>query len=1160
MFQLTEKFLSYDDNLQPYTLVPERHTPIDNLHGKVEKGEYGFNSIGNRMLLQTPPLGDFSLELGFGFTLLQEIGPDFTVIFHYDKRTRRGLGLRLRCILPQGLAIELVSVEKIRVTVLAQVDSDTVTITEGQRYTLSMALSEGCLRGSAAGVNFAFPVPEGRGFLALERKNYIGQWLVSEFSVTSLEVPEETVLLPQTSVQIPLTDGGDIPYRLTWEARDAEGVCYLDYTLSEGTASRKLNREDRPGQYVAEMDAIHDPFIRLRRGNKSLTLYIRRGRIVLVDPNVYWECLKDYWQMPEYPLSGSFPVPRELLGPDTTVSYGYAHFQAEGYAAQAAGPSEYIFTADGQLLYGGQALAEIMLLLRSPEDKKALSLVEDVVYEREAVLDHLKNNHYFAVDEEIRLTLCVRTLLDPAGFTVKAEIRDIYDRETLWAGAPTGTEASWLFGYRELSFPIVHPPMTEKLYRVRFTLTWGGRVMEVYERVFEVYDPDSKISPPMASGLPFVFSMPNEQKWLSRNTYDFWSPQASCDAEHYISCVTDTPIEGQRKEVWKTTRPFKREWFAWLGSRTTLDWSFENNMPLLMNCDYLSYGGYYRSYMHWLKSYTYKPERRARMRAFLAEHPEFAEKLSFTLPEETDAKEISMLVDEAGMNQGDSILTFQTLKEFTDVCYPQWCAYDTALTKEATIVKDRKFRELNPKLRRANYGPFAQYANSTSTYHHARSTGVETDDSLADIQDGFFIYEDYPNACGYQTYRGPLCVATSLLHSPRLTIYPEQYRGAHPKAGPVGGCIDGAVKYANSPMGTRSMPEYFPSTHAFEFVFNTPQRVPGGWRYWNTYGFHRADFYTELLDRVAKDWKYALDYKPAAPYRAPAFLAEYSLQEDSMDIEVENLQLILGMKNRSADGHGQLYNSCREAGLNAAFVLRWETLRELRPEECDLLFLPSLKDAEPWVLAELRRLHNAGVPLAAVSDVTGLEDLFGVRPCDRAVEVDTLEFRDREEFIYPLETQFTYEPADSEVLASASGQPLILRKGRNLLFAAALVDIGYSCFEGFCGTVRYNVSPLMKEILITVLRESVTPPVLGRNVGVTLFRTEQDKTVLLAIDYSPLDNRPVQSKEAEIALDLPGIRSAKADFPLSVLTDSDGCITALRFTIQPQGFAFVELS
>ncbi len=1160
MFQLFEDFKTFDDNLQPYSLIPERHTAIENLHGKVEKGEYGFNSIGNRMLLQTPVLQNFSLVLSFGFTLIQEVSPNFTILFHYNRKTRQGLGLRFTCLLPTGSMAELVSVDKIRVTPLEQVRTNAVTLEEGQRYTLSMKLFGERLTGSVAGLSFSFSVPPGQGFLALERKNYIGQWLISGFRLESPDSLTERDLIPETEVQIPLTDGGDIPYQLTWHIRQVGDVCRLGYVLSGGTPSRKLDREDRPGQYVAEMDAIHDPFLRLRRGREEKTFYIRRGRVVLVDPNCYWDCMKDYWQMPEYPLKGSFSIPRELLGPDTTVSYGYSFFFANGYAAQAAGPSEYVFTPDGQLLYSGQALKETMLLLKSPEDKKALSLVESVTYRQEEVLAHLKNNHYFSVEEDIRLTLCVRTILSPAGFSVTAQIRDIFDREVLWSCTPEYTETDWLFDYKELRFPVTRPPMAEKLYRIRFTISYGGRVLEEYQRVFEVYDPGTAISPAIASGLPFAFSMPNEQKWLSRNTYDLWSPQESCDVEHYISCVTDTPVEGQRKEVWKTTRPFKREWFAWLASRTTRDWSLENNLPLVQNCDYLYYSDYFRSYMYWLKSYTYKPERRARMRAFLREHPEFMEKLSFTLPEEQDAKEIKFLVDEAGFDQGGSGLTFQTLKEFMDVCYPQWYAYDMALTRENTVAQDEAFRKLNPRVRRAGYGPFAQYSSCTATYHHTRATGVEPDDALADIQDGFFIYEDYPNACGYQTYKGPLCVATTLLHSPRLTIYPEQYRGAHPQAGPVGGCIDGAVKYAHAPMGTRSMEEYQISSHSFEFVFNTPQRIPGGWRYWDTYGFHRPDYYTELWDRVVKDWKYVLDYKPLQPLRAPAFLAEYTLEEDIFDIEIDNIQIILGMKNRSADGHGQLYNCCREAGLNAPFVLRWETLRELRPEECEMLFLPTLKDAGPEVLTELRRLHSAGVPLVALSDVTGLEDLFGVRRCDRTVAVDTLEFRGDEESIYPLQTLFLYEPAGSQVMASVNGHPLILRKGRNLLISAPLVDIGYAPFEGFCGVVRYNVSTLMKACLTALLREITNPRVLGENVGVTLFKTQTGQTVLMAMDYSPLDNRPRVPHEARITLSLPEIRRAVSQRELSVLTGEDGVIRALQFSILPQETVFIELA
>lgn len=1160
MFQLFDDFKVYDDNLQPLSLETERHTPIDNMHAEVENGEFCFNSIGNRLIFKTPELSHFRLELKFGFTCLYEFDPNFTVLFQYNKKTRQGKGLTVRYSLEKKLVLSLIALDKMKVRELDTAVLDDMPITEEDRLTLTMELAGGTLSGDIDGKPFRFACGEGKGYVAMERKNYIGQWIIKSFCLTSDEEMEEALVVPETTVDIPLMNGGDIPYKLTWSVKRLGGRLYLDCALSGGTPSREKNREDRPGQYVAETDILRDPYVRLRRGSREEKFYIFRGDINLVDPNIWWDCLKEYWKMPEMPITSRFALPERLMGEDTTISYGYAHFWAEGYTMQEGGSSEFMYDMQGNLLYEGDELAENLYELQSPADKKAVSLVPKDLPNRHEVVAHLEKNHYFAVDEDISLTLVVRTKLDPRGFSATAQFRDIYDSETLAEFTPAAEVAPWKLGYQELRFTVKHPPMEEKLYRVSFTVSYGGAELNIYERVFEVYDSESDVSPAVASGLPYVFSMPNEQKWLSRNTFDLWNPMASCDVEHYISCITDTPHEARAKQVWKAIKPFKREWFVWLGSRTTRDWSVDNNLDIIQNCNYIMFSnGYPGVSMHWFKSYVYSPDRIRMMQDFLDLHPEVAQKLSFQLPDPDKMQMVQMQVDEAGENYADVAFTQENLKEFMDLCYPQWYDYCTKLKAQKHEKATRILRELNPKIKRAGYGPFNQYASATGSYHSATALTRKPDNSMADEQDGFFVYEDYPFACNYQTYRGTFCLATTLLHSPQTVLYPEQYKGGDSKKG-LGGCIDGAVKFAHAPMGAYRTLPYQLSTHAFEFVFNTAQRVSGGYRYWNTYGFHRPDYPHAKWDRVVKDWKYVLDYKPMRPFKTHGYLAEYTIQEDIFDTEVESMHAILGIKNRSEDSHGYLHDCSREGGLNAGFAIRFETLKELESTECDMLYIPTLKGVEPEVAAQLRRLYEQGVGLVAVSDVDGLEDIFGVVRRNRKATVDTLEVGEDMEYIYPLETEFYYDSADAQVLATANGEPLVLCKGRAMLINAPLTDIGYECYEGFNGKVKKNVSPLLKESMIRFLRNLVQPCVLGlERLGPTLFETEKGDTVLMAIDYSPMDNIDREARPVTVELNQKGFQNTVSDRNVMILRDENGDICRLRFNILPQETVFIKL-
>lgn len=1160
MFRLFDDFKVYDDNLQPLSMDVEHHTPIENMHCRVENGEFFFNSIGNRLILKTPKLSNFRLELSFGFTCLYEFDPNFTVIFHYDQKTRQGKGLTVTYSLQKKIILSLIELDKMNIKKLATATLDGIAMEEKDRLMLTMAVEDGTLRGNLEGREFSFACDAGQGFVALERKNYIGQWAIGFFCLTSDENMEEISLIPETTVDIPLRNGGDIPYQLTWSVKRLGGRLYLDTALSGGTSSRKLNRQDRPGQYAVELDALTDPYVCLRRDDRVEKYYICRGTVNLVDPNIWWDCLKEYWKMPQMPIRRRFALPDWALGENTTVSYGYAHFWAKGYNMQA-GCAEFMYDWNGNLLYEGEELTDTLCELRSPADKKAIKLIPEDIPNRHLVMDHLEKNHYFAVDEEISLILVVRTKLNPAAITAVARIRDIYDSETLAKFVPAAEIRPWRFGYQELHFTLRHPPMVEKLYRVCFTVSYGGTEMKSCEYVFEVYDPESDVSPAVASGLPYVFSMPNEIKWLSRNTFDFWNPMASCDVEHYISCVTDTPHEARAKQVWKTIKPFKRDWFLWLQRRTTRDWSIENNRDLVSNCDYIYYRSTTeRSDMHWFKNYSYSPARIRMMHDFLALNPDLAEKLPFQLPDPDKMRAVQMKVDEAGENNTDVELTQENLKQFMDLCYPRWNQYFVERLAKDIESESKALREVNPQIKRAGYGPFNQYASATGSYHSALALSWKPDDSLADVQDGFFVYENYPFSCSYQTYRGTYCLATTLLHAPRTILYPELYKGGDDKA-VLGGCIDGAVKFAHAPMGEYRVQPYQLSTEGFEFVFNTAQRVPGGYRYWDTYGFHRPDYPLAKWDRVVKDWKYVLDYKPAKPCKTHGYLAEYTIYEDTFDAEIQSLSAILGIKNRSEDSHGFLHDCSREAGLNAGFVIRFDTLKELDASECDMLYIPTLKDVNPEVVAQLRRLYEQGVGLVAVSHIDGLEDIFGVIPKNRKVTVDTLEVGEDTEYIYPLETELLYDPADAQVLATVNAEPLVLRKGRAMLINAPTTDIGYECYEGFSGQVKKNVSPLFKQTLKRFLRELADPVVLGQDrLGTTLFETEKGETVLMVMDYSPMDNIDRNATPVIVDLNQKGFRNAVSDRDIMTIRNNNGDICQLRLPILPQETVFIRLS
>ncbi len=77
-------------------------------------------------------------------------------------------------------------------------------------------------------------------------------------------------------------------------------------------------------------------------------------------------------------------------------------------------------------------------------------------------------------------------------------------------------------------------------------------------------------------------------------------------------------------------------------------------------------------------------------------------------------------------------------------------------------------------------------------------------------------------------------------------------------------------------------------------------------------------------------------------------------------------------------------------------------------------------------------------------------------------------------------------------------------------------------------------------------------------MGVTLFETEGGKRMLLAIDYTPFDNREKGPKQAVVQLNMPDVIGAVCDRKLMV-GKKNGTVRELRFEIAPRESVFIEL-
>ncbi len=1149
MYTLADDFRSCDKNKQPYSFSIERHTPIANLHTWVKDDAFYMASVGNRYILQTPKFTNGTFEMHFKVSYMAEFATNFMVLFGYDERTRKGQAVRYIYDLKETISLSLLSVDKNSFRVLEEVNLKIDSpLEENKAYLFSIKLDNESVRVSAAGKEAMFETELNKGKLAIERANFIGELIIEDISFNSPDAFEMKSIIMETTVSIPCVNGGDIPYRVTWKIDSVEDEYYLTAKLDGGCRTRVVDREDRPGQYVAEKDWMTNPYIGL--GNKDEipeVYYIARGEKAFIDPNIYWDCQKDFFFDTELPLVNTYKISSNVIEEATEVVFGYQNLECSGYSTQM-GSSEFHFSLDGKLQYIGDSVnGQDIFELYSPEDKEVLSLVPEDCYEREQVIEHLKYNHYFTVNEDIHFSFVMKTMMDTQYLTVTANILDVYESTVLGSYTPKGFASEWDYGYNQLQADFTAPKMEIGVFKVEFCVHFGNRLYKRFVKVFEVFDIKSNQNPALASGLPFTFSMPNEQKRLMRNAFDLWNPMKSCDAEHYYNCITDTPEEAQTRKSWLLSKPFKREWFVWISSRTCKDWNIERFTDVVKNCDYmfssineevldLSQSTLFpmRQDHNNYPNFMMRAEQRiAILDKFLTDNPQIAEKVLYKV----------------GMKE----FTYEHFLNLLQVCGNEWITYQNEEGLKLVRKNNEDIKKINPKVKRSLYGPMNVYTTPTLTNNSLKIIGFNDGETLVeDFFTGFAVFEDYPYSCAYQTYRGAFTLTTILLHSPNLVVYPEQYSGS------PGGCIDGAVKFAYAPMGAYSVEPYQLSTHAFEYVFNTAYRLKDGYHYWNTYGFHRG---AELLAGMVCDWKNVIDYKPRNPLASTAFLAEYDTRENAVSIspygENESKCYIM---NQSESAHGLIFECAREAGIPNGFALSYDALSTLSSKECDVLVLPSLKYAEEKVIQEIRRLYTEGVNLIAVSDVTGLEDVFGVVPDKKKITLNCVKYNGKQEFVRENEACLDYKPNGAKVvMQSETEEPLIVMTERTAIINTAVTNLGSADSQYMSiANALHIVGDLVFAALKDIITKLSSPLAVGKNVGVTLFESETGKAMLLAIDYTPFDNQEHGTKEAVIQLNMDNVTGVLCNRNV-FMGKNDGKIQEIRFDILPHESVFVEL-
>lgn len=1141
MFQITDHFTAYDTNKLPYSFSPEQHVETANFRAGITEEGFSLKAIGNRFLLHSPKFVSGTFEMNFSISYPYETNPCFQIIFGYNKETRTGQALQFVYTIGKSLSVTLVSVQNGTYLPLSDSIQKPWILPEHVSARCVLKIDSDSVCCTVDDLCFSFEVSHQRGYLALDRSAFIGELIIRDFSFVSEEIFPTESILHTPKFEIPLINGGDIPYTIQYSADNIDGEYYITATLDGGTKSRAKNKKERRGQYVAEIDYMTAPYIGLSNAKQELIFQLSNRENCFVDPNIFWDCQKLFFGDTNLPITNQYKI--ENFVPDSTneLIFGYKNLLCKGYAQQEGG-CEFRFSVDGQIVSQGQPLdGADTYKLTSPEEKKAISLIPGDCAEYEAIVRHLKSNHYFSVDENIVFELFYRTEINPDYLRFKAEIKNVFETERICqTDAPQNAVRTYLHNYHEIHATASFAPLPVGVYQIIFTVFYGESEHNIISYAFEVYDETSDLCPPLASGLPFLFTMNNEQKKLARNGFDLSNPMPSCDFGHYIACATTTPVEAERMELWKYLKAFGRSWFAWLTIRTCDDYLSPAHDVTIQHADYLFHTGidtdcdplgayslYPNRVDHWWGEFFYNyPGVKALLKTFFQEHPEYP----------------------VGKKISDQRITGELFQEITDQCGNELMEYINRKNCESVKRHNRELASVNPGVKRSIYGPVPPYYCPTLSYRSLTYFGLPDNEDLPnEYYSGFAVFEDYPFSCSYQTYRGPFAAMTILLHLPGLTLYPELYTGSR------GGCIDGAVKYAHAPMGNYVCPPYQNATLAFEYVYNTAYKTKDGFGYWNTYGFHRGVENCDYINEFVKSWHYVVEHKPVRPLRSVAFLADYS-----GDTEIYRSEC--NYYNQSEGGQTIVYECARESGIPNGFGIRFDDLETLTENDCDLLVLPSLANADETIISHIRRLYSRGVNLIAVSNISGLEDLFGVEPRRRTELVTKVRYQNKSEYIYNTEADFAYQPVSADVLVTANDNaPAVISNGRTALINTAVFSLG--CAD-HTKSVRakgaFIVGRTIRKALSDLIVRLSSPVAFGENVGITVFEDEHQNRMLLAIRYTPFDNRTHDVAEAVVTLNMDDVTEITGDLPVKA-AKKDGIVREIRFPILPHGFAFIKL-
>lgn len=1151
-----------DDKKQPYSITPRQDDIYDDPHGFVDKKGYALTFMGTRFELNVPTVENFNLNFSFNHTeKFCENREEFLgVYFGYDNDFNQGYCLHIIHSDKKGTILRLVKLKFFGEDVIKEQEYPLFKDVD-VKYPVTLSVQDGNVKATVADCVFEAQVESVKGHIGFNRKRSFKEIYISDVEFSAEEL--QPIAEPQTvTAQTPTDDGMLEPYTVRITKTDfPEHISRIQCTLDGGVAKRSygdvVHGEDCC--WTGVYDNITKPYFRINGGKRH---YIDNGQITFLEEDyaiqsenntIWWEVTGVYdtyrstKKVVEVPYEKTYMVPHVDI---ETISFGYEEINPFGREFYS-GAREFVFDKKGNVLYNGAPIdRDYAVLVQSPLNEELAAKVPTDAYEYDKVIKHFEGNHYFYIHQRPQFTAHLRTTKDTEFLTVKVCLLDAFLRKQkeLLTVTPDTFTKEWGADCFTISCELDTLP--EGVYHISYEIYHCGQLQYEHHSAFEVLDMASPLSPQQASGMLTAHIGDGGVATLIACP-DPWSARADFNMEHYFDIAQLMPFQYAGKGAAALLKLTKRKTHIWLTKRTARSDELHSGAALqldtVQNADYLNY--YWPGITSSVNYYRY----------------DFFYARTFV----DDLRALTIEFAKTQLPADDPLLKKDLDAEFgrDDHHYlmskygPQLLDYIIPRLREMFKEQWAEVKKLAPNAKRQSYGPWNPYCCSYFGAYSSKWFGGDPT-KWDEMFDGFFQFEDYPLNCGYGTHRGAYGIMTTKYLCPNVRLHPELYDAWEE------GCPDGALAPAYAPLGVCESPSYFGSTQLSEYVYNTPVlQDDGSYAYWRDYAAMFFNIYMhnpdERFNGLLPRWGVMMDNKPVAPKRSTVFIYDIDKSDDRYNYEIEEAAFF----NISDSSEAYLYKHLRESGISAGCMAGFRHLPMLDADNCEMLILPSLKNADAQTFAEIRRLHALGVPLVAVSDVGELTDIFGVTPLPRTLQTTTVYMNGESEHVAPVMVEYKYDATDAQVLLDTNvGAPAVLRKGNALLLNAPISQLGINIAHIAVHYGNENISALLKTCVRDNLRDMATPLYEATaQCGVSAFTTENGDNLLLLVDYGDHNPATLHTRNTQVTVRIreKGFKGAEILMGTNDQIGThlkNGELDAITVRIKPQESMLIKLS